>query len=133
MSFREKSAWICAVAIVLVYGFCGVAVFRAAPNRIGAVALLIVSSVLMTVITAVAHIAVSIGRRVERPDERDNLIATRSARYAYYTLVFGVWGLICLALVPSLSGLLAYAALGVFVLAELVRFGSQAVMYRLSI
>jgi hypothetical protein len=133
MSFREKSAWICSIAIVLVYGFCGWAVLHAPLTKIGAVILLIASSVLMTVITAIGHIAVSIGRRMERPDERDNLIAMRSGRYAYYTLAFGVWGLFCLALVSSQPGLLAYAALGVFVVAELVRFGSQAVMYRLSL
>jgi hypothetical protein len=131
MSFREKSAWICTVAIVLVYGFCGWAVLHGPLTKIGAVLLLIVSSVLMTVITAVGHIAVAIGRRMERPDERDNLIAMRSGRYGYYTLAFGVWGLFYLALASPEPAILAYAALGVFVLAELARFASQLVMYRL--
>jgi hypothetical protein len=93
--------------------------------------MLIISSVLMTVITAIGHIAVVIGRRVERPDERDDLIATRSTRIAYYTLMVGVWGLFFLALAWPQPAIMAYTALGVFVLAELVRFASQVAMYRL--
>jgi hypothetical protein len=129
MSFREKSAWISIVAIVLVYGFYGLRLLNHEPTRLGVVAMLIGSIMLTIVISVAGHVAVA--RRSEKPDERDHLIDARSTRFGYHAMAVGVWGLIFLALAGPSLALLAYAALGAFVLAELVRLASQVAMYRL--
>lgn len=128
MSFREKSAWISIVAIVLVYGFYGFQLLHRVPTRLGVVAMLIGSTILMIIVSVVGHILVA--RRVEIPDERDRLIDARSTRFGYHAMAAGVWGLIFLALAAPQPAVVAYGALGAFILAELVRLGAQLVMYR---
>ena len=131
MSFREKSAWISIVAVVLVYGFYGLRLLHAPPTQMGAVAMLIGSTFLVIVINVIGHVAAAAwSQRREHPDERDRLIGLRSTRVAFHALAAGVWGLIFLALASPRPVLLAYAALGAFVLADIVRLGSQLVMYR---
>jgi hypothetical protein len=99
------------------------------PTRLSVVAVLFGSTILMIVVSIIGHIAVA--RRQEAPDERDRLIDARSTRFGYHAMAVGVWGVIFLAIAGPQPALLAYAALGAFVLAELVRLSSQLVMYRL--
>jgi multisubunit Na+/H+ antiporter MnhB subunit len=115
MSFREKSAWISIVAIGLVYGFYGLQLLHHAPTRLGFAAMLVGSIMLTIMVSIVGHVAVA--RRREKPDERDRLIDARSTRFGYHAMAVGVWGLIFLALTGPPPALLAYAALGAFVLA----------------
>jgi hypothetical protein len=130
MSFREKSAWVNLVAILLVYGFFGWQLWGAQPTRIGAISLLIGSTILMIIVSIVGHIAVSIGQRPEAVDERDVLVGLRSARNGFHALAAGVWAVIFLAIASPNPILLAYAALGAFVLAEIVRLISALAYYR---
>ena len=131
MSFREKSAWINLAAIVLVYGFYAYGIWGAPPTRLGAIAVLIGSTIGMIVISIAGHIAIAIGQRPEVVDERDMLVGLRSARNGFHALAAGVWTLIFLAIaLPGPPILLAYAALSVFVLAEVVRLISALVYYR---
>jgi hypothetical protein len=130
MSFREKSAWIQIVAIVLVYGYYGLSLLRAAPTPLGAIATLIGSTILMIIISVVGHVAIAIGQKPEGLDERDQLVGLRSARNGFHALAAGVWAVIFLAIASPNPIYLAYAALGAFVLAELVRLASALVYYR---
>jgi len=131
MTFREKSAWISMVAIVLVYGFFGFKVMHAPPTRAGVVVALIGSTILVILLHIIAY-AAAVKSRKERPDERDALIALRGARFGYYALAAGLWCLIFLALAAPPPAILAYAALGAFILGAMARLASQLVMYRLS-
>src|SRR5665213_2246031 len=129
MSFREKSAWISIVAIVLVYGFYGFRLLHAPQARHPPfVAMLVGSTILVIIVSVIGHVVVA--RRRETADERDRLIDARSTRFGYYAMAAGLWGVIFLALAGPQPALLAYAAFGAFVLAELVRLASQVVMYR---
>jgi hypothetical protein len=130
MSFREKSAWINLVAIVLVYGFYAWRLWGAPPTRLGAIAALIGSTILMIIISVTGHVALAIGRRPEAIDERDALVGLRSARNGFHALAAGVWAVIFLAIASPNPIFLAYAALGAFVLAEVVRLASSLVYYR---
>ena len=130
MSFREKSAWIQIIAIVLVYGYYGLSLLRAAPTPLGAVAMLIGSTILMIMVSVAGHIAIMIGQKPELLDERDQLVGLRSTRNGFHALAAAVWAVIFLAIARPDPILLAYAALGGFVLAELVRLASQLVYYR---
>jgi hypothetical protein len=133
MSFREKSAWISIVAIVLVYGWYGSRLLHnhaAHAAHPGLVAMLIGSTILMIIVSVIGHVLVA--RRPETPDERDRLIDARSTRFGYHAMAAGVWGVIFLAVAGPDPAILPYAALGAFVLAELVRLGAQLVMYRLN-
>ena len=130
MSFREKSAWFQIAAIVLVYGYYGLSLLRGAPTPLGAVAMLIGSTMLMIIISVAGHIVIAIGQRPEPLDERDQLVGLRSTRNGFHALAAAVWAVIFLAIASPNPILLAYAALGGFVLAELVRLASQIVYYR---
>jgi hypothetical protein len=130
MSFREKSAWINLAAIVLVYGYYGWRLWGAPPTPMSAITLLIGSTILMIIISIAGHIAAAIGQRPEMVDERDVLVGLRSARNALYALSAGVWAVIFLAIASPNPIFLAYAALGAFVLAEVVRLISALAYYR---
>lgn len=131
MTFREKSAWVCIAAILLVYGCYAFKLWGAPLRPLDAIGALVGSTVLMILITVAAHIAIALRTRPEKLDERDQLVALRSARNAFYVLATGVWAVMYLAIASPQPILLAYAAMSAFVLAELVRLASQVVYYRL--
>jgi hypothetical protein len=130
MSFREKSALATVIALALVYGFyawrvwgVGVPPAEAMPGMVGV-------ALAQAIVVAVAHIALAIHRRPERPDERDQAAALHGQRNAYYVLLTGAIGVLWLALrgMPGLT--VAHAMLAAVVLAEIVRHASQLVFYR---
>jgi hypothetical protein len=130
MSFREKGAWVQIVAILLVYGFYGAQLLGSTPTPMGAIVMLIGSTILMILISIAGHTAIAMFSRPEGVDERDQLVALRGTRNGFHALAAGVWCVIFLAIASPRPVLLAYAALGAFVLAELVRLVSQVVYYR---
>ena len=130
MSFREKSACVSLAAVVLVYGYYGYRLWGAPATRLGAIELLIGSTILMIIISVVGHLALAIHQRPEMLDERDVMVDLRSVRNGFHALAAGVWATIFLAVAVRNPIFLAYAALGAFVLAEAVRLISQLVYYR---
>ena len=130
MSFREKSAAVNIAAIVLVYGYYSLKLWGTPPGVVAAIGLLIGSTVLMILITVAAHIGIAIYTRPEHRDERDRIVALRSVRNGYGILSVGIWAVLMLAMAGAQPAALAYAALGAFVLAELVRLISVLAYYR---
>ena len=133
MTFREKSAAVTIAAILLVYGLFGLKIWSTLPNPVGAVVALVVTTIGMIVIEIVAHVALIIHRRPEPADERDRIIGLRSVRNAYYVLGAGVWMVMLLAVVQVPPAQLAYALMGAFVLAELVRNLGELVYARMAV
>ena len=89
MSFQEKSAWICLIISVAVFGPYFVSVF--APLLRGEGAQLafdqvlggfVGAVVLQVLLTIFFHIALALHDRNDRPDERDRAISARSFRVA---------------------------------------------------
>ena len=134
MSFREKSAWISLVLIVLVFGpyFWLVGQSFAGQTHVhGGTQFALI--LLFVVLEIVLHIAVAIQspRDAEAPsDERDNLIDLRATRVAFYVMFGGALISIFTLQFPVSVWTLSQFVLFSSVVAELVKFGSQIVFYR---
>jgi hypothetical protein len=132
MSFRETSAWITLVTVLICFGvyFGGVATGAVSPRGFETLHLLLACVSAMAVLQAVLHVlAARRSPRVPR-DEREQLIQLRSHTVGYYVLIAGVLGLF----VPGhmghdVIGLMNFALLAV-VVATLAVSGAQIVMFR---
>jgi hypothetical protein len=131
--FREKRLVAQIVAIFAVYGFFGVRYWGLPFTPITATTVLIGLTTLMVVISIAFHAAIRIGATPERSDERDLLVDLRGSRNAYRALAAGVWCVLLLTIAQQPLGLLFYALMGTFALAELVRLGSQLFYYRFGV
>lgn len=88
-------------------------------------------------IQVVYHVILAILMRSdanEPRDERDRVIGMKAARVGYGVMITGIVGLIAYLLTVEIPGLLAaqYLLLVLFV-AEAIRYGSQFLLYRMSI
>ena len=134
MSFREKSAWISLVLILLVFGpyfwLVGQSLVGRTHVHGGTQFALIL---LFVVLEIVVHIAVAIQspRDAEAPtDEREDLIDLRATRMAFYVLFGGALMSIFTLHFPVNVWTLSQFVLFSIVIAELVKFASQIVFYR---
>jgi hypothetical protein len=134
MSFREKSAWISLVLILLVFGpyFWLVGQSLAGRTHVhGGTQFALI--LLFVVLEIVVHIAVAIQspRDAEAPtDEREDLIDLRATRMAFYVLFGGALMSIFTLHFPVNVWTLSQFVLFSIVIAELVKFASQIVFYR---
>lgn len=133
MTYREKSAAASIAAIVLVYGFYAIRLLGAPLTPFPAVAALIGSTILIVVILVPIHVVFALKARPEAVDERDRLVQLRSVRNGHYVLAACAWTVALLALTSPPPVLLAYALVGGFAVAEVVRYASQLVYYRTSL
>jgi hypothetical protein len=135
MSFREKSALVTFVLLLIVaVGYAGLALRFPPPNVVVAAVSLVGAMILFTGIMIVSQISliVAVGlREASRPsDERDRMVMLASRRNAGWVGALGLWLILWLAVTAASHLTIAYAAIGLFVLAELVMYGSQLVYYR---
>lgn len=139
MSFREKSAWITLIALVIVtllwtlhFPWGGTFTLAPAPNAFLFHAL-VWATISFVVIEVVAHVIVAVRapREASAPaDERERLIAlkgTRLGAYVYAALTLSAIFLIHLG--ANQIGL-AYLILFSFVIAEVVNYTARIVYYR---
>jgi len=132
-AFREMSIVAQIVAIVAVYGFLGVRYWGLRFTPVTATGMLIGVTTLMIIIGIVSHAAIRIWAAPEKPDERDFLVNLRGSRNAYWAMAAGAWCVLLLTIARQPLGLLFYALMGAFALAELVRLGSQLFYYRFGV
>src|SRR5262245_18542078 len=135
MSFREKSAWVSFGAILLVFGLYFGAVMLARAGDLDPVrlsGLFVLAVIALVVIEVVLHVAFAIAapRDAQAPaDERERLITLRAIRPGSYILAVGVF-LGIFALHFGADGRqMAQALLFAFVVAELVRYGTEIVLH----
>ena len=134
MSFREKSAWISLILILLVFGpyfwlvgrsFAGVGHVHAGTQF----ALI----TLFFVLEIVLHIAIGVQspRDARAPkDEREILIELRATRVAFYVLFAGaLFSIFTMHFRPTVWMLSQFVLLSI-VIAELVKFASQIALFR---
>jgi hypothetical protein len=134
MSFREKSAWVSLILIVLVFGpyfwlvgrtFAGMGHVHAGTQF----ALI----TLFVILEIVVHIAIAIQspRDARAPkDEREILIDLRATRVAFYVLFGGALMSIFTMHFRVTVWILSQFVLFSIVIAELVKFASQILFYR---
>lgn len=136
MSFREKSAWISFVSILLVFSIYFARVVRvliAGEDRDPLFHLFIVLVLGLVVLEVVLHIAIAIQspREARTPkDERERLIDLKATRIAFPVLLVGALSAILPVHLGGTRGQMADAMLFAVVLAELVKFGAQIVYHR---
>lgn len=137
MSFREKSAWISFICVLIfggLYGWQAISVefFNAHHNPVKYVFVTIAALVALEIALHVA-IAIQSPREARTPkDEREQLIDLRASRVAFYVLFIGA--LASLGLGMHLPGsnryLLSQLLMSAIITTLLVRFGMQIVLYR---
>jgi hypothetical protein len=136
MSFREKSAWISFVSILLVFSiyFARVAqVFVAGEGRGPLFHLFLVLVAGLVVLEVILHVAIAIQspREARSPkDERERLIDMKATRLAFPVLLVGAFCAILPIHMGMGRGVMADAMLLAIVVAELVKFGAQIVYHR---
>lgn len=146
MSYREKSAALTFVVLSCVYLGYFALTWSLGPGAV--IPLFIVSTLLVIVLMAVGHAGIALfqvfgtdrkhwrdtlrkGDLEEAVDERDRDANLRSIRNAHYVLAFGIWIVPALALLSAPPLIVANSAFSVFVLSELVYYGSLVTIYRL--
>ncbi len=134
MSFREKSAWISLILILVVFGPYFWLVARAVSGvdhvHFGMQFAMIGVFIVLEIVVHVA-IAIQSPREARAPrDERENLIDLRATRAAFYVLLVGTFASIMALHVPMTVWTLSQLVLLSIVIAELVKFASQIVFFR---
>ena len=136
MSFREKSAWISFLLILGVFipffwnsyrQFSGQVDGQAAVSV--AVWLLVAFVVLEIVLHAAIALQAPNDARSPR-DEREHLIEMRATRIAFQVLVMGALAGVATVHLSRSAWVMQQVVLLAIVLAELVKFGGQIVLYR---
>lgn len=130
MSFREKSAVITILALLLTYGAYAVRVKTAPMGMEEAVRFLSVVIVVQVAIMIVGHIVMAVIRRPEKPDERDRVADLRGARNGYFALAAALVATMWMAIMGAPTFTLLNALLAGLVAAEVVRYVSQLTYYR---
>lgn len=136
MSFREKSAWISFVLLLVIFApffyFSYLSITDQLPHRQGMNAAigLVVAFVALEI---ALHIVVAMRAPDEarsKRDEREQLIAMKATRAAFPVLVLGALASAAtIHLTPSIW-VMQQAVLLAIVVAELVKFGTEIVLYR---
>lgn len=132
MSFREKSAWIQLLSVLLVYGYYFV---RVLPNGKPDAGLFLVCVFVLVAVQIVAHAAVAIPRPKEanaRADERERSIAQRALVPAYYVAKLGMMAVLVMMLFSPERWASLHHLFLVLVLSTVVRLAMQIHLTRLA-
>ncbi len=136
MSFREKSAWISFMSILLIFGAYFRNVSQVSDGEVSVetgfriqVALL----ALFVAVELVGHLAIALQAPTEARapgDERERLIEMKATRVAFPVLVIGA--LACVGMMHTTRSVWAIGqhVLLAVVVAELVKFGGQILYFR---
>jgi hypothetical protein len=130
MSFREKSAWISLISILLLFGIYFTAV---ALDYASTFALFIQLVIGFVVIEIVLHIVVATKAPLDAKapkDERERLIGLKADRVAGYVLVAGVFFAIFTVHLSNDARDVAHAALFAFAVSQLAKYGTEIALHR---
>lgn len=132
MSFREKSALLTIVTMIVAFGIYGWRVVQGPVGPVEQFGLLVGVVVAQVVLIAGGHILLAIAsRRMPEPrDERDRMVELRSAHNGYFVMITGLFAMMAVVFFGASAVNVINGLLGVVVLAEIVRFGSQLVYWR---
>jgi len=132
MSFREKSAWITLVSILLVSAVYLVHGPWALPPGLRAHGLGMMLA-LFVLIEVVAHVVIAVrapkDARAPR-DEREELIELKATRVAAYVFVIGTFSAVGTLHLGTGGGTVGYFIVLAFVVAEVVNYGTRIFYHR---
>jgi len=136
MPYREKTAWLSLIAMVVAFGpyFTIVASLHREPlPNLRQLGLFAVAAIVQMLILGLGHLY--LGRRSPEeartpPDERDRAIIRRSISSAYYLLIAGMILVGCVMPFNSSGWTIINAALFTIVGAEVVHYGVVVFSYR---
>ncbi|HSR51664.1 MAG TPA: hypothetical protein VLV83_12615 [Acidobacteriota bacterium] len=126
MSFREKSAWIFLISILLVAGFFFLHLpwTLNPPSNPAMVHALFYCILVLVAVEAVAHVAVALQAPEEAKapkDERERLIDYRAVRVAHYVYVIGSLGAVATIHLEANKVAIGFLVLLAFVVGEIVK------------
>ena len=136
MSFREKSAWISFVLLLVVFGAYFWSVGGETTGRIDSQTGVIVQVGLIAaffMLEIVLHLVLTVQAPSEARaprDERERLIEMRASHIAFYVLVVGALAVVGLMHVTRSVWVMAQSLMLAIVVAQIVRFGAQIVYFR---
>ena len=138
MSYREKTAWLYLIAIVITFGpyFTLAAlqtpIARTLPD-LRQLGLFAITTIAQALIIGIGQLYFRLGSPQEArfpADERDQAISRRSITSAYYVLISGMILVGCVMPFTTGGWSLINAALLMIVLAEIVHYGMTVFHYR---
>ena len=140
MGFRERSAWMCLISILLVqvpYFAWTTPLFLVGPVPVARLLPSLMLAVLLQSGFSIAvHVLIARQADPRLHDERDDAIAAASVRRAYFVLMVSLVPVFALAMIYertiSVAAMIQLLFAG-WVLAELVRYASQCWDYRRSV
>ncbi len=138
MPYREKTAWLSLVAIIITFGpYFTIVAVRPVPGdpmpNLHQLGLFAVTAIVQMLILGIGHLYL---RRRSLPearlplDERDQAIVRRSISCAYYVLIAGMILVGCVMPFNSGGWSIINAALFMIIAAELVHYGVVVFSYR---
>ena len=137
MSFREKSAWISLLSVLIPFGYYFTALGRSLHSGQGPQRYFFFLLVACVIGQVAIQIALHVVAAVQAPkdaqaakDERERLIELKSTRIAFYVLVVGVLMVAGSTHLGAGKILMANGILLALVLADLVRYSGQIVYFR---
>jgi hypothetical protein len=136
MSFREKSAWVSFVTILAVFipfFWNSYRQYQGAISGRDAVSTAFTLLATFVVLEILLHVALAIRapKEARSPrDERERLIDLRATRVGFYVLLVGALASVGTVHLTSRAWVIQQVVLLAVVLAELVRFGGQIVLFR---
>lgn len=136
LSFREKSAWIslvCLLAIFIPFFWNSYRQFTGQVDSSSAITVAFALLVAFVGLEIVLHLAVFLTapREARSPrDEREHLIEMRATRIAFQVLIVGALGAVGAIHLTRSPWVIQQIVLFAVVLAELVKFAAQVVLFR---
>ena len=136
MSFREKSAWITFILVLIVLGFWLRNVVRHEVYHLhSGNPMLEAFAVLVAFVAAevVLHLAIAFHSPSDArapKDERDQLIALKATRVGFYVLAACAWMAVGSMHLRFSVTFIAQNVMGALFIAELAKLGTQIVLYR---
>ena len=136
-SFRQKSAGVSLFTIFLIGMYYVANLMSLLPSSQpvpdGALSVVITTVVLIVIVESALQIVLFIGAgKIENRTELDDVIATQASRNAYVVLSVGVFAVFASMFAGFTPFQMGSTLLLAFLLAEIVKFGSQLVYYRRS-
>src|SRR5262245_47413661 len=134
MSFREKSAWISFICLLIFTGFWIAHFLRIEPLGHNEFAWFLATVAALVALEVGLHVAISIqspGDAKTPKDERERLIDMKASRIAFYVLLVGTFVSIATLHIPGTTRFtMVHCLLGSILFALLTRFATQIVLHR---
>lgn len=140
MPFREKSAWIMSIILLLAgaFYFYAVAMIWSDSGQLARPTLprVVAYTACLVVMSVVGHVAIALLAPRDanaRPDERERQIFSRAGRYSSFVIASGIVMSLGLYLLSHDGDLLFYTVLASLMIGQVIEYAIQIFLYRTSV